>query len=144
MNELGTPPELEALATRKFSCFYRYKDLHEKLFDANESIECTAIASELMDCYIENRQIYQEFEYYKASGKILGKHPIFLSFVRSAEINKMTIKELMIEQRKLNNNIWRVKNEMAKGDKPHLDTERKTRLKQMMIDIAQINKLLNE
>ena len=40
----------------------------------------------------------------------------------------MSIKELVLRQQKIEQNIWRVKNELKKGDKPHLETERKQRL----------------
>ena len=106
--------------------------------------ECAEVSGNLMDAYLENRKIYEELKYYQSSGSILGHHPIFKQFKRNREINAMSVKELMKEQRKLNNNIWRVRNEIAKGDKPHLNTERETRLKQMMSDLALINKLLNE
>ena len=143
MNDPGTPPELEALVTRKFTCYYQYKQLHKKLFSATND-ECTEVAAELIDAYIENRVIYDELEYYRVSGKVLGKHPIFRQFTRNKEINSMSAKELCHEQKKLMNNIWRVHNEMKKEDKPHLYAVRKVKLEQYERDLALINKLLND
>jgi len=131
------------LVTRKFTCYNRYKQLHEKLFTA-ENNECTDVAAELMDNYLENRAIYDELEYYKVSGKVLGKHPIFKQFTRNKEINSLSIKELYHEKQKLTNNIWRVSNEIKKADKPHLYAVRKVKLEQYERDLALINKLLNE
>ena len=143
MNDPGTPPELEALVTRKFTCYYQYKQRHKKLFSATND-ECTEVAAELIDAYIENRVIYDELEYYRVSGKVLGKHPIFRQFTRNKEINSMSAKELCHEQKKLINNIWRVNNEMKKEDKPHLYAARKVKLEQYERDLALINKLLND
>jgi hypothetical protein len=143
LNDPGTPPELEALVTRKFTCYYQYKQLHKKLFSATND-ECTEVAAELIDAYIENRVIYDELEYYRVSGKVLGKHPIFRQFTRNKEINSMSAKELCHEQKKLINNIWRVNNEMKKEDKPHLYAARKVKLEQYERDLALINKLLND
>lgn len=128
--------------TRKFNCYYEYKRLHARLFDVSEPTECAEVAGKLMDAYFENRQIYEELEYYKASGSVLGKHPIFRGFQRSAEIHRMSIKELVKEQRNVEYNIWRVRKQIEKNDKPHLDTERRTKLKQYEDDLALINKLL--
>lgn len=114
------------------------------MFDISDSEECANVAGELMDAYLENRVIYDELEYYKVSGKVLGKHPIFKQFKRNKEINGMTVKELFREQKKLMNNIWRVKNEMKKGYKPSLLTQRKERLRQYENDLILINKLLGE
>ena len=143
MNDPGTPPELEALVTRKFTCYYQYKQLHKKLFSATND-ECTEVAAELIDAYIENRVIYDELEYYRVSGKVLGKHPIFLQFARNKQINSMSIKDLFRERQKLTNNIWRINNEIKKGDKPHLYAVRKAKLEQYERDLALINKLLND
>jgi len=143
LNDPGTPPELEALVTRKFTCYYQYKQRHKKLFSATND-ECTEVAAELIDAYIENRVIYDELEYYRVSGKVLGKHPIFRQFTRNKEINSMSAKELCHEQKKLMNNIWRVNNEMKKEDKPHLYAVRKVKLEQYERDLALINKLLND
>jgi len=143
LNDPGTPPELEALVTRKFTCYYQYKQLHKKLFSATND-ECTEVAAELIEAYIENRVIYDELEYYRVSGKVLGKHPIFLQFARNKQINSMSIKDLFRERQKLTNNIWRINNEIKKGDKPHLYAVRKAKLEQYERDLALINKLLND
>lgn len=95
-----------------------------------------------MDDYLENRQIYEELEYYKNSHGILGKHPIFRQYSRAKEINAMSIKELMKEQRKAQYNAWRVRKLIARGDKPYLETERKAKLEQYESDLKMINKLL--
>ena len=114
------------------------------LFDLSDESECTRVTSQLMDAYIENRQIYDELTYYQNSKSVLGKHPIFKQFARNREINSMSVKQLMLEQRKLKQNIWRVQSEMNRGDKPHLDAVRRERLEQMERDIALVNQLLNE
>ena len=114
------------------------------LFDLSDELECTRVTSLLIDAYIENRQIYDELTYYQNSHNVLGKHPIFKQFSRNREINRMSVKQLMLEQRKLKQNIWRVTSEINKGDKPHLDTMRHERLEQMERDFALVNQLLNE
>ena len=54
----------------------------------------------------------------------------------------MSVKELIYRQQKIMNNIWRVKSEIKKGDKPHLDIERNNRLASYEAELAEVNRLL--
>ncbi len=46
---------------------------------------------------------------------LLGKHPAFAEFRRRSELLKLPVKELVRRLRQVENNIWRVKSELAKG-----------------------------
>ena len=54
----------------------------------------------------------------------------------------MSIKELVLRQQKIEQNIWRLKNELKKGDKPHLETERKQRLTGYEKELKEVKRLL--
>jgi len=54
----------------------------------------------------------------------------------------MPIKELVFRRQQVLNNIWRVKSELVKGDKPHLDTVRKERLAGYEQELSDISRLL--
>lgn len=138
----GCPIELKALVTDKFSSFYRYRDLHEKLFDCTTAKECADMAASLMDNYHENRMIYAELEYYKKNGSLLGKHPIFDHYRKMKELHNLSIKELVLKQGKLQHNIWRIESEIKKGDKPHLLEERQRRLQEKKAELAEVDRLL--
>jgi len=86
--------------------------------------------------------IWDELNYYKEHRSFLGKHPVFLEFQRRNELLHMPIKELVFRRQQVLNNIWRVKSELAKGDKPHLDTFRKERLSGYEQELNDINRLL--
>lgn len=96
-----------------------------------------------MDAYIDNRRIWEELTWYKEHGTVLGKHPAFVEFRRRKELSKLSVLELYQRAQRLKNNIWRVKNEMAKGDKPHLEAERQQRLEAYQRELADIERLLN-
>ena len=136
------PPELEALASRKFGRYHQYVELHRQLRDCTSLDECARVSRELLSNYLENRAIWDELNYYKEHGSCLGRHPIFAAFRRRKEVLAMNIRDLMVRLRQVKNNIWRVKNEMAKGDKPHLDAERRARLFTYEQELADINRLL--
>jgi len=137
------PIELKALITDKFSSFYAYRDLHEKLFDCTTADECSRVAASLMENYHENRMIYAELTYYKAHGSLLGKHPVFAHYRKMKELHNLSIKELIIKQRQLQHNIWRIESEMKKGDKPYLTEERKRSLNEKRSELAEVNRLLD-
>ncbi|MDD2299343.1 MAG: hypothetical protein PHQ67_01485 [Fermentimonas sp.] len=137
------PIELKALVTDKFSSFYAYRDLHEKLFDCTTAEECADTAAKLLDNYHENRMIYAELTYFKKHNSLLGKHPVFSHYRKLKEIQSLSIKELVIKQRQLQHNIWRIESEIKKGDKPHLLEERTRRLEGKKIELAEVDRLLN-
>ena len=134
--------ELEALASRKFAKYRAYVRLHELLRDCTDLDGCAKVAGELVDNYIDNRLIWQELNWYKEHGSILGKHPAFAEFRRRRQLNDMSVKQLVKRQQQVEMNIWRVKNELAKGDKPHLDATRQERLAGYEKERADILRLL--
>ena len=88
--------------------------------------------------------IWEEIEYYRTHGAILGKHPLMAFYARKKNMLNMTVKQLFREQKRLKANIWRVKSELVKGDKPHLEPERRARLAAYEAELAEINRLLDE
>ena len=134
--------ELEALASRKFTKYRAYVRLYNKLRDCSTLEQCAKVAGELVDNYIDNRLIWQELHWYQEHGSILGKHPAFAEFRRRRQLNNMPVKALVRRQQQVEMNIWRVKSEMAKGDKPHLDTQRQERLAGYEKERADILRLL--
>ena len=142
LNLDSCPVELEALASRKFGRYHIYVNLHRKLRDCTSLEECAQVSKELIDNYIENRMIWDELNYYQTHKKILGKHPIFIEFSRRKELLQLSVKELVFRQQKIENNIWRVKNELKRGNKPHLELERKERLSAYENELNEVKKLL--
>ena len=134
--------ELEALASRKFTKYRAYVRLYNGLRDCSTLEQCAKVAGELVDNYIDNRLIWQELSWYQEHGTILGKHPAFAEFRRRRQLNDMPVKQLVKRQQQVEMNIWRVKNELAKGTKPHLDAGRRERLAGYEKELADILRLL--
>lgn len=134
--------ELEALASRKFTKYRAYVRLHRQLRDCTSLEDCAKVAGELVDNYIDNRLIWEELTWYKEHGSLLGKHPAFAEFRRRKELNNLPVKQLVKRQQQVEMNIWRVKSELAKGDKPHLDATRRERLAGYEKERADIVRLL--
>ena len=106
--------------------------------------ECFETAKKVIENFIENRNITSEFSYYLEHGNILGKHPVFSVTKKIAEMRKRSILELIRRQRNLNENIWRIRNEIRKGDKPYLLIEREARLRQRELELQEINRIIDE
>ena len=66
----------------------------------------------------------------------------FAEFRRRRQLNDMSVKQLVKRQQQVEMNIWRVKSELAKGDKPHLDATRQERLAGYEKERADILRLL--
>lgn len=142
LNEPDCPMELEALASRKFNRYHAYVRLHHELKDCTSLEKCADVSRQLIDNYLDNRMIWEELNWYKQHHTLLGKHPAFAEFNRRKELLTLPIKELLQRKRQVEMNIWRVKSEMKKGDKPHLDATRRERLAGYERELEDINRLL--
>jgi len=73
------PEELAVLVNKMLTAYDDYRSDREKLFevDTNNPKECYQSAREVLDAYVLNREIWEELNYYKLHGKILGKMPEF-------------------------------------------------------------------
>ncbi len=144
LNDPRTPVELKALVTQRITRYHEYSKLYPQLRDCKDFKECAGVAGRLLDAYLDNQAIFRELEYYKKNGRVLGKHPMFRHFQQLTRLRSSSIKELLKEQQKTRDNIWRVKSEMRKGDKPHLDEKRRQKLQEYEMKLQEINNLLGE
>ena len=56
----------------------------------------------------------------------------------------MSVRELLRKEKQLRDNIWRIKSEIAKGDKPHLLAEREKRLEDRERELKDVLRMLDE
>lgn len=130
------------LASRKVSAWYQYVQLHEMLTRCEDLRTLADTAGRLIAAYIDNRAIWQELDYYRQHHTILGHHPAFEEFRRRNRLCRMKLSELVRRARQVEMNIWRVKSELAKGDKPHLEAERRARLAGYEAELEDIRSLM--
>lgn len=137
------PPQLKALAADKISCWERYTEAHPRLSDCESLDECYQVAHTVVENYKENRQIFEELEYYKQHGSVLGQHRIFEQYKRFDELRgKKPIELFKLYTDTLPHRIWRIQSEIKKGDKPHLNGEREQRLNEVQAELAEVKRLL--
>jgi hypothetical protein len=136
------PDEFKILVHDMLTAYANYVDAHKRLFDAASGEELQGIATAVVEGYLENRQIWDELNHYKLTGKVLGKHPIFKTTDRILEIRNMTTAELVKLQKSLMNNIARTRKTVA--DHPeHTNTQaRKQSIAKWEVELVTVNSLL--
>lgn len=138
------PPELKILAADKITAWEKYTKAHKSLFDCTTLEECFEKSHELIQAYLENQRIYEELNYFKERGVVLGKHHVFKAEKRKKILSEASIVELVtLATKTLPHRIWRIESEIKKGDKPHLLGERQQRLEEVKADLSTIKKMLN-
>ena len=144
LNEPDCPVELQALITRRITRYHEYSNLYPQLRDCQTLTECADVAGRLLDAYLDNQAIFRELEYYQKHRKVLGRHPMFRHFSQIYKLRSMSVRDLIREQQKTRDNIWRVRSELRKGDKPHLEEKRRAKLQEYEMKLQEINNLLND
>lgn len=144
LDEPDCPVELQALVTRRITRYHEYSNLYPKLRDCQALTECADVAGRLLDAYLDNQAIFREMEYYQKHRKVLGRHPFFRHYQQLSRLRSSTTSQLFREKQRTLDNIWRVKSEIKKGDKPHLDAKRRQRLEEYTLKLQEINNLLGE
>lgn len=143
LGDRNIPPEIKALATDKISTYWRIVELHSQLFVCHKNKDCLAVAGELVDTFVEDLEIKAELDHYRDFKEVLGKHRMFKQAAAVDKIRRMSLKELFIKERQLRDNIWRINNEIAKGDKPYLEQERKKRLQDKEAELVLVLKMMS-
>lgn len=96
LKEEDCPLELKALVTDKINAYEEYVVAHNQLLKhANKEIELSEeqvqeLTKKSVEAFELNREIYEELNYYRANGKVLGKHPIFKTLTLKREVNSMS------------------------------------------------------
>lgn len=136
------PQEFKILVHDMLTAYANYVDAHQRLFDATSGEELQEIAASVVEGYLTNRQIWDELNHYKLTGKVLGIHPIFSQKDRTLEIHNMTTAELVKLQKSLMNNIARYR-KTVKDHPDHKNTQaRKENIAKWELELVQANKLL--
>lgn len=136
------PQEFKILVHDMLTAYGQYVEGHKRLFEATTGEELQEIAASVVENYIENREIWDELNYYKATGQILGKHPIFSQTDRLKEIQGMTTAEQVKLQKNLMNNIARTKQKITEQPDHENTTERKQSVAKFEVELQEVNRIL--
>jgi hypothetical protein len=138
----GCPDEFKILVHDMLSAYDRYKSDHKRMFDATTGEELQDIAASVVENYLENREIWDELNYFQAHGQILGKHPIFSTTDRMLEIRNMTIADHVKLKKSLENNIARTKKNILDNPEHEKTLDRKQKVAKWEVELVTVNNLL--
>lgn len=129
LKEKDCPDEFHILTGKKFAAYYAWLDAHKHLLvnikDTNQDASPIAMTDEevsemaitAVENFETNQLIWKELNHYKETGKILGKHPIFLERALKEGIEKMTVAQASKRLNNLDNYIRRDKRNLEKAQK---------------------------
>ncbi|TSA24353.1 MAG: hypothetical protein D4R67_11960 [Bacteroidetes bacterium] len=142
LSSADCPAELKILVADKITAYHAYREAHKLLFEADCREKTFSAARDLVENYLENQLIYEELNYYKKHGKILGRHKIFNHLKRVEEIRTMKIGDLVRLKIRLSNNLVRNRKNL-KNQPGHQDSgKRLERITQMELELTEVNRLL--
>lgn len=142
LKDKDCPGILKELVADMLTAYDNYTEAHAKLFENISQEEVEDLSKEIVENYLENRQIWEELNHFKENKAMLGKHPLFAWNKRKEEIEEMKEGELVKLRDALKNNIPRTR-KLIKEEPVHQETEkRKERLEQFEKELELVNELL--
>ena len=118
LNDPECPDILKVLVADMFTAYGQYKRAFAKIQELPDNAEA---AQALEDCgtlvenYLRNREIWDELEYYRENGTILGKASKFKEIAAAENLAELSDVELMKKIQSAKVNISKNKTRMAKG-----------------------------
>ena len=99
LNTPDCPNELKILVSDMFTAYDLLRQAHAKLVDAPEDMdkdELYQTAKAAVENHLDNREMWDELEYYKEHGTVLGKAQIFSTMMEKNELK--AIPDLKLSQ----------------------------------------------
>jgi hypothetical protein len=120
-----------------------YKLSHEALFVASTFEQIEKASRDTVENYLENRAIWDELNYYKQHGAVLGNHPIFAWMKRVDVIRHMNVGDLVTLKIRIENNLIRNRSAVRKQPGHKSTSDRLERIRKMEQELIEVNRLLN-
>ena len=136
-------PDCPVIADR-ITAYHRYRQLYPALFLATTPEESARTAGDLVRTYIDNRRIWDELNYYQKHHRLLGRHPVFRHYANLRQLRAMNVRQLLQREQRVKGNLWRVRNELKKADRPDLDPQRRDRIALYEAELAELRRCLGE
>lgn len=119
LNEKDCPNEFKILVSDMFSAYDLYRESHEMLVQTPDDVateETFMWAKTAVENFLDNREMWEELEYYRENRKILGKAKIMQELSERADIKSLSDLELVKQLNNAKSNISKGKNDMGKAD----------------------------
>ncbi len=143
LNSPSCPNELKILVADMITAHDAYKKHHASLFLAHTIEEIFHHSKATVEKYLENRSIWDELDYYKDHGVVLGKHPIFRFMNRIKQIREMNTGSLLLLRDHLLWNIKYQKRKLKKEPGNTMTKERSQKMQDYQKELIEVKRLLN-
>ena len=120
-----------------------YKVAHASLFTAKTFEQIHQHSRDTVENFLENRRIWDELNYYKQHGIVLGKHPIFDWMKRLDAIRHMKVGDLVTLKIRIENNLIRNRAALRREPGHKTTADRLERIRKMEQEQIEVNRLLN-
>lgn len=110
------PDELKIMVSDMFAAYDLYRIAYNQLGEEKSQDENLANAQAVVENYLANKQMWDELDYYKENGKVLGEHPLLQELKLKDEIKAMTDLELPKKVANAKSNITRSNTAVDKAD----------------------------
>jgi uncharacterized protein (UPF0297 family) len=144
LNEKDCPDELKILVADMLTTHACYVKNHEKLFQNITEEQKDDIAKDVVEDYLENRQIWEELNHYKEHGAVKGEHPIFAQMEKLHKYDEMSINNLHKNRERVYGNM--MKNQKLLENEPeHKNTvNRKEAVESYKLELTHIDTLIDK
>jgi hypothetical protein len=137
------PVELKILVADMLTAYDAYKLAHDSLFKAETFEQIHKASRDTVENYLENHLIWDELNYYKEKGAILGKHPIFHWMERLDAIRRLKVGDLVNLKRRLENNLVKNRVQLRREPGSTSTADRQERIHKMEQELIEVNRMLN-
>ena len=152
LREKDCPNELKILVNDAITAFHDYKNAHEELFAKLSAVtepqlsneQVYEIASQLLEDFELNQEIYAELEHYQKNKEILGEHSIFATLKLELEVAKMAPAKLASFVSGYNSAKSKAKKKVEEAKSDEEKAEAQSKLDLLEQKKALVDKKLNE
>lgn len=152
LREKDCPNELKILVNDAITAFHDYKNAHEELFAKLSAVaepqlsneQVYEIASQLLEDFELNQEIYAELEHYQKNKEILGEHSIFATLKLEREVEGMTVKKMTSFISGYNSAKSKAKGKLDEAKSDEEKAEAQSKLDLLEQKKALVDKKLNE
>lgn len=126
LNNPDCPNELKILVSDMFTAYDQYKNAHAELVAAPDDLvneELFRTVKTVVENYLDNREMWEELEYYKEHGTVLGKAAIFQELIEKKDLKAVPSLELTKKLTNAKANISKARKGVDTAD----DDEKKTK-----------------
>ena len=119
LNNPECPDVLKVAVADMFTAYGRYKEAHAKLAamaDDADAEETAKLAEEVVENYLQDRELWAELEHYRDHGELLGKAKIVRQAIEKKSLSTLTDVELFKQLHSAKTQISKAKAMAKKSD----------------------------